>query len=141
MGKNVNYAFAYLLSQGYTAEQASGIIGNLQQESGMSLDPRAYNPAEDAYGIVQWSNKYSPDRFANMEQSVASYVETSQNVGTVLITAADNIGSSAITLNNAATNIAAQMLSTISVSPKNNLFILFTSKCLGVFLVAGFSLI
>jgi len=54
---NVSSAFNYLTNQGYTPQQASGIVGNLMAESGSSLDPTAFNPAgggNGAVGIAQW---------------------------------------------------------------------------------------
>lgn len=52
-----NYAMNYFVDQGYTPEQAAGIVGNLQAESGSNIDPSAFNPAgggEGARGIAQW---------------------------------------------------------------------------------------
>ena len=51
----------YFMSKGWTREQAAGIVGNLQHESGRELNPTAYNSKERAYGIAQWH----PDRQAN----------------------------------------------------------------------------
>ena len=54
---NVSSAFNYFTSQGYTPEQASGIVGNLMAESGSRLDPTAFNTAgggNGAFGIAQW---------------------------------------------------------------------------------------
>lgn len=50
------YAYQYFISQGLTPEQAAGIVGNLQAESGANLD-NLYNPAgggTGARGIAQW---------------------------------------------------------------------------------------
>jgi GH24 family phage-related lysozyme (muramidase) len=46
-------ALAYFVSQGWSREQAAGIVGNLIQESG--LNPAALNPRENAQGIAQWT--------------------------------------------------------------------------------------
>ena len=54
---NVSSAFNYFTSQGYTPQQASGIVGNLMAESGSRLDPNAFNTAgggNGAFGIAQW---------------------------------------------------------------------------------------
>tara|TARA_R110000744_G_scaffold1031_3_gene3760 strand:- start:1775 stop:5056 length:3282 start_codon:yes stop_codon:yes gene_type:complete len=54
---NASSAFNYFTSQGYTPEQASGIVGNLMAESGSRLDPTAFNTAgggNGAFGIAQW---------------------------------------------------------------------------------------
>jgi hypothetical protein len=48
-------AFDFFKSEGYTDEQAAGIVGNLIQES--NLNPKAFNPTgggKGAYGIAQW---------------------------------------------------------------------------------------
>lgn len=46
-------AMAYFMSQGWKKHQAAGIVGNLQQESGASLDPNARNSI-GMFGIAQW---------------------------------------------------------------------------------------
>lgn len=48
-------ALSYFQSQGWSREQAAGIVGNLEAES--SLNPRAFNPdggGQGAKGIAQW---------------------------------------------------------------------------------------
>jgi hypothetical protein len=57
-------AMDYFIAQGWTPEQAAGIVGNLQKESG--LDPRAYlsNGKEESFGIAQWNSVGSPERVA-----------------------------------------------------------------------------
>lgn len=58
-------AFNFFTSQNFTPEQAAGIVGNLQVESG--LNPSSYNPSDktgDAYGIAQWH----PDRRAEFKR-------------------------------------------------------------------------
>ena len=55
--QNVIKAYKYFTAQGFTPEQASGIVGNLMTESYAHLDPNAYNPAgggQGAYGIAQF---------------------------------------------------------------------------------------
>jgi len=52
-GNNVEKALNYLQSKGFTFEQATGIVGAMQAESGENLDPNALNPS-GAYGIAQW---------------------------------------------------------------------------------------
>lgn len=50
------YAYQYFINKGFTPEQAAGIVGNLQAESGPNLDS-LYNPAgggSGARGIAQW---------------------------------------------------------------------------------------
>ena len=54
---NARIAIDYFISQGYTLEQAAGIVGALQQESTANLNPNAYNSAgggRGAHGIAQW---------------------------------------------------------------------------------------
>ena len=45
-------AVSYFVSQGWAANQAAGLVGNLMQESG--LHPAAVNPSSGATGIAQW---------------------------------------------------------------------------------------
>lgn len=55
-GSNAEKLFKFLISKGLTAKQASGIIGNVMQESGggtFNIDPTITNSI-GAYGIVQW---------------------------------------------------------------------------------------
>lgn len=47
-------AIEFFTKKGWTYEQAAGIVGNLQVESGSNLDHTAYNKKEKAYGIAQW---------------------------------------------------------------------------------------
>jgi hypothetical protein len=54
-------AMQYFMSQGWTKEQAAGIVGNLQAESGANLDSNAVGDGGRAYGIAQWH----ADRQAN----------------------------------------------------------------------------
>lgn len=57
---NPETALGYLMSVGdgqkLTIAQAAGIVGNLQQESGENLDPKATNGTHT--GIAQWDNVY-----------------------------------------------------------------------------------
>jgi hypothetical protein len=53
-------AVEFFKSKGWTAEQAVGIVGNLQAESGASLRIDALGDGGKAYGIAQWH----PDRQA-----------------------------------------------------------------------------
>jgi hypothetical protein len=62
-GQNLKDAFAYFMHVGLKDYQAAGIIGNLEQESGRGLDPKAQQDgSNDAYpkngvgfGIAQWT--------------------------------------------------------------------------------------
>lgn len=51
---NAGSAYNFLISKGLDAQEAAAIVGNLQQESGVKIDPRALNPDGGAYGIAQW---------------------------------------------------------------------------------------
>ena len=51
--QNAEIAMNYFTSQGWTREQAAGIVGNLQQESTKYLDPNVTNQI-GMYGIAQW---------------------------------------------------------------------------------------
>lgn len=44
----------FLKTKGWSDAQAAGIVGNLQQESGVNLNTQAFNPKENAQGIAQW---------------------------------------------------------------------------------------
>ena len=62
-------ARAYLEEQGYTDKQASGIVGNLMQESGPKLNPNAMRkndagPGNHSVGIGQWNR----ERLAAMQK-------------------------------------------------------------------------
>src|SRR5262249_47342204 len=50
---NDKTAFDYFLAKGMTSVQAAGIVGNLDQESGM--DPAIAEPGGPGGGIAQWS--------------------------------------------------------------------------------------
>ena len=47
-------AMDFFISKGYTPEQAAGIVGNLQAESGANLRTDAVGDQGRAYGIAQW---------------------------------------------------------------------------------------
>jgi hypothetical protein len=61
-------AMEYFISQGWSEEQAAGIVGNLLKES--SLDPRAYlsNGIEESFGLAQWNSVGSPERVTNAKR-------------------------------------------------------------------------
>jgi N-acetylmuramoyl-L-alanine amidase len=52
--KNAAIAWNYFLSKGLSGEQAAGILGNLQAESGIIPDKEEYSTGI-GYGIAQWS--------------------------------------------------------------------------------------
>jgi hypothetical protein len=55
MADNVALAWKFLRGKGLTPAQAAGVIGSMQGESGVHLDPAAENPGPDhALGIAQW---------------------------------------------------------------------------------------
>lgn len=59
---NANKAMSYFMSQGWTREQAAGIVGNLQAESSPNLNPAAVGLNDVAsgvhsYGIAQWNRE------------------------------------------------------------------------------------
>lgn len=59
----------YIMSKGYTADQAAAILGNAAQES--NFDPEALNEKDPggSRGMFQWS----PDRYANLEKYAKKY--------------------------------------------------------------------
>jgi hypothetical protein len=64
-------AYDYFIAQGYTPEQAAGIVGNLTNESG--LNPNAINrndagPGRDSEGIAQWNR----ERLNNLQNFAAA---------------------------------------------------------------------
>jgi LysM repeat protein len=61
---NAKIALDYFMQQGWSPEQAAGLVANLQAESGQNLNPAAWNPGEKAYGIAQWRGSRQQD-FAN----------------------------------------------------------------------------
>ncbi len=67
---NAKKAFEFFKGKGFTAAQASGIVGNLMVESGMGIDHTAKGDGGDAYGIAQWNRHWSPDRVANFEKAI-----------------------------------------------------------------------
>lgn len=52
MADNAAVIRQFLASKGLTPAQIAGVLGNLQEESG--LDPNALNPREQAIGLGQW---------------------------------------------------------------------------------------
>lgn len=54
---NADTAYQYFISRGWTPAQAAGIVGNLMQESGPSLDPTIVGDGGAAYGIAQWNDR------------------------------------------------------------------------------------
>lgn len=57
-------AMDYFIAQGWTPQQAAGIVGNLQAESGPNLSTDAVGDGGKAYGIAQWH----PDRQAKFAE-------------------------------------------------------------------------
>lgn len=57
-------ALDFFQSKGWSKEQAAGIVGNLQAESGQNLNPSIVGDGGQAYGIAQWH----PDRQSNFEK-------------------------------------------------------------------------
>jgi hypothetical protein len=52
-GPNVKVAFTFFVANGFTPQEAAGIVGNLQEESTNDLDPTIANGSGN-YGIAQW---------------------------------------------------------------------------------------
>ena len=72
----VGAAIDFLIKQGFSVNQAYGIVGNLQVESFDSLDPTASDG--HAFGIAQWQNDRLEDlkQFARDNQSDYTAFET-----------------------------------------------------------------
>jgi LysM repeat protein len=58
---NAKIALDYFMQQGWSQEQAAGLVANLQAESGQNLNTAALNPGEQAYGIAQWRGSRQQD--------------------------------------------------------------------------------
>lgn len=56
--QNARSAMQFFERQGLTRAQAAGVVGNLQAESGVNLNPAAIGDGGAAWGIAQWH----PDR-------------------------------------------------------------------------------
>lgn len=57
-------AIDFFVGKGWTPDQAAGIVGNLQAESGPSMKTNALGDGGKAYGIAQWH----PDRQAQFQK-------------------------------------------------------------------------
>ena len=54
ISSNASYAMNYFISRGWSIQQAAGIVGNLQAESGKNLSLSAVGDGGKAFGIAQW---------------------------------------------------------------------------------------
>jgi len=70
--KSAQSAVAYLQTQGWTKAQATGIVANLQGESGVNLTPNLVGDGGKAFGIAQWH----PDRQAIFQQVYGKPIQT-----------------------------------------------------------------
>jgi hypothetical protein len=70
---NAQKAMAYFISQGYSPEQAAGLVGNLQAESGANLNINAVGDSGKAKGIAQ----FHPDRQANFARFAGKSIDKS----------------------------------------------------------------
>ena len=70
---NADTAMKFFQSAGYTKEQAAGIVGNLQSESGKNLDTNAVGDGGKAKGIAQWH----PDRQATFQKVMGRDLKSS----------------------------------------------------------------
>lgn len=52
-GNNVQIAYSFFVANGFSPTQSAGIVGNLMEESGPSLNPAITNSI-GAHGIAQW---------------------------------------------------------------------------------------
>lgn len=66
-------AISFFMSNGWTREQAAGIVGNLQAESGSNLQLNATGDGGQAYGIAQWH----PDRQAKFQEVIGKPIRES----------------------------------------------------------------
>lgn len=70
---NADAAMKFFMSAGWSKEQAAGIVGNLQVESGRNLNTGAVGDGGKAKGIAQWH----PDRQANFARVMGKSLEES----------------------------------------------------------------
>lgn len=54
-------AMDFFIQQGWSKEQAAGLVANLQAESGQNLNPAALGDSGKAYGIAQWQGSRQRD--------------------------------------------------------------------------------
>ncbi|WP_297742961.1 phage tail tip lysozyme [uncultured Tessaracoccus sp.] len=66
---NNKVAFDYFVNKGLTKEQAAGVLGNLMQESGSPINPRATQSPGPGRGIAQWS---VGERWATLQRFAAN---------------------------------------------------------------------
>jgi hypothetical protein len=71
--QNADAAMKFFMSAGWTKEQAAGIVGNLQTESGRNLNTQAVGDGGKAKGIAQWH----PDRQADFQRVIGKDVKDS----------------------------------------------------------------
>jgi hypothetical protein len=77
-------AFDYFVAKGLTDVQAAGIVGNLDQESGM--DPKAVQPGGPGRGIAQWSvgERWNGSKGDNVAWYAAKHGGSAWSLGTQL---------------------------------------------------------
>ena len=54
---NAERVYRFFVNYGFTSEQAAGMVGNFAAESGVNIDPQAFNPNDvgaESFGIAQW---------------------------------------------------------------------------------------
>lgn len=71
--QNAKTAYEFFIKKGWSPAQASGLVGNLQAESGANLNTSAVGDAGQAYGIAQWH----PDRQAQFYKQMGKPIRGS----------------------------------------------------------------
>ena len=71
--QNAEQALKFFQAAGWSKEQAAGIVGNLQTESGKNLDTTATGDGGKAKGIAQWH----PDRQAKFKEVIGKDISQS----------------------------------------------------------------
>jgi hypothetical protein len=81
LSANDKIAFDYFLAKGLTPVQASGVVGNLDQES--NVDPAAVQPGGPGRGIAQWSvgGRWNHDAGDNAVAYAASHGKSVTSLG------------------------------------------------------------
>jgi hypothetical protein len=106
-----NQAMAYFQKKGYTANQAAGIVANIQAESSYNPSPKI-NPSNPHYGIAQWSTARASQilKATGIDVKTASYADQLKAINWELdhsysatkakIKASDSAQGSALTFSN-----------------------------------------
>lgn len=117
-------AYKYFVAKGLTPAQAAGVVGNLMQESGSPINPRARQSGGSGRGIAQWSVGGRWDRTAHM--NVAWYAKATHRSPWALNTQLDFIW---YELTHVKSNGLAQLRTAKTVSSASLIFAQKYERC------------